>query len=203
MKMTNGAETVVTLPEGKEVVILRPFALLAKKVHRRIEAPMVATIGAEVRRETDAPHGLLVPTRHDHRYCKGVGMIGVTTSERETSGLMREWPPRMEGNQTCAEPYEGLGPISDDLRSPKKSAQPQSLHVCDDRFGGRENVRADPRLSELHSPSNRGGGRQQERSRESGRYEASKMVRACPSCYKRREHCMGRASENQQRISLV
>ena len=201
MKMTNGAETVVTLPEGKEVVILRPFALLAKKVHRKIEAPMVATIGAEDRRGEDAHDGLLVPTRRNHRYCRGVGMIGATTSERETSELMREWPSRMEGNLTCEKLHEGLEPISDDFRAPKKSSRPQFRHG--DRVGGRETVQADTHLSELHCLSNRGGGRQQDCLREGGSYEASKMVRACPSRYKRREHCMGQASGNQQRISLV
>ena len=130
-------------------------------------------------------------------------MIGATASEKETSELMREWPSRMEGNLTREELYEGLEPISDDFRSPKKSSRPQFRHVCNDRVGGRETVQADPHLSELHCLSNRGGGRQQDRSREGGPYEASKMVRACPSRYKRREHCMGRASGNQQRISLV
>ena len=130
-------------------------------------------------------------------------MIGATTSERETSELMREWPSRMEGNLNREELYEDLEPISDDFRSPKKSSRPQFRHVCNDRVGGRETVQANPHLSELHCLSNRGGGCQQDRSRESGPYEASKMVRACPSRYKRREHCMVRAPGNQQRIPLV
>ena len=86
MKITNGAENVITLPEGKEVVILRPFALLTRKVHRKIEAPMVATIGTEARQKTDAQEELLVPARHGHRYCEGVRTIGVTTVERDTLG---------------------------------------------------------------------------------------------------------------------
>ena len=129
--------------------------------------------------------------------------LGLRQLSEKILGLMRDWAPRMGSNQICAESYEGLGPIFDDLRSPRKPVRPQPLHFSDDRLGTRINVRTDPHLSDLHRPSDKGGGRQEERSREGGRYEASKGVSACPSCYGREEHYMGHAPEDQQRISLV